>query len=171
MMGNSRGKCIFYNTDARFMARLSVDGSKQDMTFSACHIIQGHSKCGRMHGHNYSVSVSLEGELDKGLIMDFGPLKKAVRNICKEIDHRVLLPKYLVKIEGEQVNMDVDGKHYSFPFSDVVLLPLEVVSTELLAKWFLDRLVKDVEIPSGVARIGVRVDESEGQGAWAEQDL
>ena len=148
-----------------------MDGSKQDMTFSACHIIQGHSKCGRMHGHNYSVSVSLEGELDKGLIMDFGPLKKAVRGICKEIDHRVLLPEGLVKIEGEQVKMDVDGKHYSFPLSDAVLLPLEVVSTELLAQWFLDRLVENVNIPAGVARIAIRVDESEGQGAFAEREL
>ena len=153
------------------MVKITVDGSRQALTFSACHIIQGHTKCGRMHGHNYSVSVSLEGDVEHGLLMDFGPLKKAIRDLCNELDHRVLLPKSLVTVADGQTDMIVSGKIYSFPSGDVILLPVDVVSTERLSEWFLERIVSDVELPAGVHRVEVRVDEADGQGAITGQNL
>ena len=57
--------------------------------FSAAHTIKGHPKCGRMHGHNYKVVVTLSADtLDKnGMIMDFSEVKKVVHMVVDKLDH------------------------------------------------------------------------------------
>ncbi|HLE81832.1 MAG TPA: 6-carboxytetrahydropterin synthase, partial [Dehalococcoidia bacterium] len=34
--------------------------------FSAAHMLVGHPKCGRMHGHNYRVDVTVAADLHSG---------------------------------------------------------------------------------------------------------
>ncbi|NOY11686.1 MAG: 6-carboxytetrahydropterin synthase QueD [Archaeoglobi archaeon] len=59
--------------------------------FSAAHSIPGHEKCGRLHGHNFMVEVEIEGEVkENGMVMDFYDLKKLLREILSEFDHRIL---------------------------------------------------------------------------------
>lgn len=59
--------------------------------FSAAHSIPGHQKCGRLHGHNFKVEVEIEGEIkENGMVMDFYDLKKELKNILEELDHRIL---------------------------------------------------------------------------------
>ena len=48
------------------------------------HHLPGHSKCGRLHGHTYTIDVVIEGEKKGGMIVDFADLKTAVKN--KEIE-------------------------------------------------------------------------------------
>lgn len=67
--------------------------------FSASHILEGHpGKCGRLHGHNWSVEVEVEArELDRlGMAIDFAELKTATRQIVEAMDHRHLndLPEF-----------------------------------------------------------------------------
>ena len=152
------------------MVVIEVNGERQGLNFSACHVIQGHSKCGRMHGHNYFVSVKLEGDVKDGLLMDFGPLKEVVKAICREMDHRVLLPQHLTTTLKEEVVFETGGKRYTFPKEDVVLLPLEFISTEMLSQYFLKKIVENMDAPN-VNKITVRVDESLGQGAYSERTL
>jgi len=49
-------------------------------------------KCENVHGHNYRVRVTLEGqELDNiGLLMDFTHLKKVVREVSGTLDHQFM---------------------------------------------------------------------------------
>lgn len=61
--------------------------------FAAAHFLTHfHGKCERLHGHNYKVYAHARGEtLDEGgMMMDFGILKKALREVCAELDHRNL---------------------------------------------------------------------------------
>ena len=61
--------------------------------FAAAHFLQDyHGKCERVHGHNYRVLVHAQGEkLDEGgMLYDFSQLKKALRKVCDELDHRNL---------------------------------------------------------------------------------
>lgn len=59
--------------------------------FSAAHSIPGHEKCGRLHGHNFRVEVEIEGEVkENGMVMDFYDLKKHLREVLSEFDHRIL---------------------------------------------------------------------------------
>jgi 6-pyruvoyltetrahydropterin/6-carboxytetrahydropterin synthase len=61
--------------------------------FAAAHFLtRYHGKCERLHGHNYKVFVTAAGtELDDGgMLVDFGILKAALRNVVLELDHTSL---------------------------------------------------------------------------------
>lgn len=58
--------------------------------FSAAHFLsQYHGKCERLHGHNYRVRAFASGvDLDEsGMLLDFGVLKKHLRDVCEVLDH------------------------------------------------------------------------------------
>lgn len=61
--------------------------------FSAAHRIEGHPKCGRLHGHNYQVIVTIYGaSLPKdGMLIDYGELDKVCKPIIDEMDHRYIV--------------------------------------------------------------------------------
>src|SRR4028119_2002879 len=69
--------------------------TKDYLVFASAHFITfaGH-RCESLHGHNYRVGVVLEGALDEEswYVFDFGALKKIMRRLCDEIDHKGLLP-------------------------------------------------------------------------------
>jgi 6-pyruvoyltetrahydropterin/6-carboxytetrahydropterin synthase len=52
------------------------------------HYLPGHEKCGRLHGHTYTIDVIIEGEKKEGMILDFADLKGTVRRVLAEYDHR-----------------------------------------------------------------------------------
>jgi len=61
--------------------------------FAAAHqLTMVGAKCENMHGHNWKIEVHVTGEkLDKGgVIMDFGVIKKHVREIMSLLDHKYL---------------------------------------------------------------------------------
>ena len=62
-------------------------------TFAAGHALRGYKgKCENVHGHNYRVQVTVEGDrLDSiGLLVDFADLKKSIRGVVARLDHRFL---------------------------------------------------------------------------------
>ena len=64
-----------------------------DYSFSAGHSLRNYKgKCENVHGHNYKVRVSVEGEhLDAtGLLIDFADLRRAVKVIVDRLDHQFL---------------------------------------------------------------------------------
>jgi len=67
--------------------------------FEAAHDLPGHrGKCARLHGHSYTLEVTLRGpikdslhESDSGMVMDFEELSAIVRgSIIERLDHRYL---------------------------------------------------------------------------------
>jgi 6-pyruvoyltetrahydropterin/6-carboxytetrahydropterin synthase len=61
--------------------------------FASGHALRNyHGKCENVHGHNYRVQVTLNGEtLDQtGLLVDFVELKKVLGEIVERMDHRFL---------------------------------------------------------------------------------
>lgn len=61
--------------------------------FAAAHALRGYKgKCENLHGHNYRVRVTLEGErLDGiGLLVDFADVKKILHSVIERLDHRNL---------------------------------------------------------------------------------
>ncbi|MEM1577264.1 MAG: 6-carboxytetrahydropterin synthase QueD [Archaeoglobaceae archaeon] len=59
-------------------------------SFSAAHSIPGHKKCGKVHGHNFVVSVEVEGELKNGMVIDFFELKTHLKEVLEKFDHSML---------------------------------------------------------------------------------
>ncbi|MDR1776349.1 MAG: 6-carboxytetrahydropterin synthase QueD [Desulfovibrio sp.] len=62
--------------------------------FSAAHALRAYKgKCERVHGHNFSVELVVEGSVlsaDTALLLDFSVLKAVLREILAEFDHRLL---------------------------------------------------------------------------------
>ena len=50
------------------------------------------AKCENLHGHNWKIEVYVRGEKmdDAGVLMDFGIIKKQVREIMSMLDHKYL---------------------------------------------------------------------------------
>lgn len=71
-----------------FMFELSVE-----QTFAAGHALRNYKgKCENVHGHNYRVRVVVQGaELDhRGLLVDFGDIKKVMKKVIERLDHQFL---------------------------------------------------------------------------------
>lgn len=61
--------------------------------FAAAHNLRNfRGKCENLHGHNWKVEVVVRGRrLDEsGVVVDFGELKRATREILAEVDHQYL---------------------------------------------------------------------------------
>jgi 6-pyruvoyltetrahydropterin/6-carboxytetrahydropterin synthase len=52
------------------------------------HFLPGHPKCGRVHGHTYRVDVTIEGDHNQGMVVDFNDLKQSTREVLARYDHR-----------------------------------------------------------------------------------
>src|SRR5215216_3908951 len=101
-----------------------VHVSKDYLVFCAGHFItyQG-SKCETLHGHNYRASVWLSGPLDENFyVFDFTTLKRLMRRLVDELDHRMLLPLHnpLLELREEQDGIWVryQERRFFFPRSD-----------------------------------------------------
>ena len=61
--------------------------------FSSAHQLREYKgKCENLHGHNWKVKVTVKGEeLDQaGMLLDFGILKKHLKEILDYLDHQFL---------------------------------------------------------------------------------
>jgi 6-pyruvoyltetrahydropterin/6-carboxytetrahydropterin synthase len=61
--------------------------------FAAAHqLTMVGSKCENMHGHNWKIEVYVKGEKtdEAGVLVDFGVIKKHVREIMAMLDHKYL---------------------------------------------------------------------------------
>jgi 6-pyruvoyltetrahydropterin/6-carboxytetrahydropterin synthase len=64
-----------------------------EQTFAAGHALREYKgKCENVHGHNYRVQVTVEGErLNRiGLLVDFVEVKRIVRDIISRLDHQFI---------------------------------------------------------------------------------
>lgn len=152
---------------------LSIDGWSSGITFSACHVIPGHEKCGRLHGHTYAIHARIYGSQNRDMIiMDFLQIKSVLRSISESLDHKVILPEKssLMTVDvGKEVEVKFAKKHYVFPKEDVVLLNIENAAVEELARYVLSRVLKSIRLPENVSGIEIGVDEGKGQTAWTDR--
>src|SRR2546428_2626369 len=159
--------------------RVSV--TKDYLVFSSAHFITfaGH-RCEGLHGHNYRVKVTVDGALDEEawFVFDFVILKKIMKRLCDEIDHKVLLPlensKVQVVEEGESVRVAYEGKpRYVFPARDCSLLPIPNTTVEMLAELLVTRLRAELEKMGarGLTAVEMEIEENFGQSAVCRERL
>ena len=165
--------------DSPMKSPFRVHVYKEYLKFSAAHFIAYRGFREPLHGHNYQVSVRVDGELgEDGYVLDFGLVKKAAKRICDDLDERVLIPERsdcleITRNAGQVHARYEDGSTFSFPEKDTVLLPIVHSSAEELARYVLTRLraeLSDLE-RRGVRSIEVGVGEAPGQVAYCREDL
>ncbi|MFZ9594725.1 MAG: 6-pyruvoyl trahydropterin synthase family protein [Bdellovibrionia bacterium] len=158
----------------------SIILSKEAFKFSSAHMTvfpDGSKEA--LHGHNYQVEVEIQ-LLDTSLnqLISFSVFKEQIKQICQQWDEKILIaekcPFFQVRSQSAaEFEFILCQKRYLLPADEVVLLPLDNVTTETLAHEFCDRLVQVFEsnrLFAGVSGLKVRIDESRGQGAsvsWA----
>ena len=103
-------------------------------TFAAGHALRNyHGKCENVHGHNYRVQVTVEGERlnEAGLVVDFVELKRLMGRVIERLDHQFL--------------------------NDVAPFDILNPSAENLAKYFWDEISRDLkgDVPVRVSEVRV----------------
>ena len=115
--------------------------------FAAAHFLKDYNgKCENLHGHNYKVFAYVKGtELNEGgMLLDFSLLKKALKSVCKELDHTNLndmeifmnnpsaerIAMYIfnqIIVKMKENNIDLSSKKSS---ESAVLYAVDVFETE-----------------------------------------
>jgi len=155
---------------------IEIDGAHSGIRFSACHFIPGHEKCSKLHGHSYIVRARLEGDInEEGMIMDFVGIKRSLKTIAEEMDHKTLLPRNsdnvrVVRNEKE-VEVTTCNKRYVFPKEDVVILDIDITTAEEMSRLMAKKLLSSIKFPKNVKKLWVGLDEERGQTAWYYESL
>lgn len=154
-----------------------VHVTKDYLKFSAAHFIAYPGFREALHGHNYRISVAVEGSLgNQGYVVDFGVVKKIARRLCGRLDERTLIPMQsdclVIAERDKQVSVRYEDDEFSFPLSDCALLPIVHSSAEELARYLAGELRKELaaEKVDGITAVEVGVEESYGQAAYFRQE-
>lgn len=162
LLANVRGMSRFF----------SIEVAKDYFNFASAHfLIFPDGQRESLHGHNYQVSVTLEGEMDHaGVVLDFITFKPLVKQVCDALDHRTLIqtesPIIKVNRRGQEIEVRYKTQRLILPRQDVILLPLVNTSTELLAEHVANQLRREIrkKFPhSRIRNMEVGVEEARGQ--------
>lgn len=73
---------------------------KTSACFDSAHFLAGYEgKCANIHGHCWKIEAVISGEklnedgTERGMLVDFGEFKKAVRSLANEFDHTLIFEK------------------------------------------------------------------------------
>ena len=152
--------------------RFSIEIAKDYFNFASAHfLIFANGRREPLHGHNYQVSVGMEGELDQaGVVMDFITFKPLVKRVCDSLDHRTLIQTESDALRVRRRTKDVEifyrKQRLLLPRGDVILLPLKNTSTELLAEYLANQIRRGIQrqFPrANIRYMEVGVDEARGQ--------
>ena len=124
------------------MYRLKVKAA-----FDSAHFLSGYNgKCANIHGHRWTIEVEIKGrELQqsgekKGMLIDFGDLKKAVKDLADSFDHALIYESGSLRENTLSALMDENFRLIEVPFRP---------TAENFAKYFFDILSgKKLEIAS-----------------------
>ncbi len=152
------------------MRRIDVHGP--ELRFAAAHFTTFGGQCEPLHGHNYAVSVRLEGELTSdSWLFDFVELRRIVAALCHELDHTFLLPTenphLAVKRAQGHYEIAFGDRRYVIPESEVRALPIDNSTAERLAEWLGGRLAGDLRSrgAANLSHLTGTVEEAPGQSA------
>jgi 6-pyruvoyl tetrahydropterin synthase/QueD family protein len=147
---------------------VTVEGVR--LRFAASHMATLGADLEPLHGHNYIVRCRVEGDLTADRwVIDFSALKRLVREACEQLDHRFLLQRTSPLLEVEEGadswTIRFQSRSYVFPKSDVVPLPIENSTAELIAEWLADTVARGL-LEGGhtnIRQLSLDVEEMPGQ--------
>lgn len=157
-------------------ASFKVHVTKDYLKFNAAHFMAYKGFREALHGHNYRVSVEVEGDLGaQGYVLDFGVVKEVARRVCKRLDEKVLIPAQsdclTIREEAGQLIVRYERDEFRFPLSDVLLLPIVHSSAEELARYLVGEIRRELqsEHVDRIIAIQIGVEETLGQAAYCRE--
>jgi 6-pyruvoyltetrahydropterin/6-carboxytetrahydropterin synthase len=150
---------------------------KDYLKFNAAHFMAYRGFREALHGHNYRVSVEVEGELGgQGYVLDFAIVKQVARRVCERLDEKVLIPAHSnclrVREESGQVIVFYENDEFRFPRADVVFVPIVHTSAEELAQYLLGEIRRELQVDGidHIHAIQIGVEETPGQAAYCREE-
>ncbi len=110
-----------------------------ESSFDAAHFLTNYEgKCKNIHGHRWRVVAKIKGNLDNGMLVDFGILKADLKELCDYFDHTFIVEKNSLKKEL-----------FDLLNQEFVLRVVDFRTTaENFSKYFFDLLSKKYEVYS-----------------------
>ena len=154
------------------MQTTTIEISKEYLHFAAAHFtLFSDTERENLHGHNFQVTLDAEAAIaENGLTFDYNILKKALKQMCDDLDEQVIMPTRSphLKIETDEHYTYVmfNGERIPFLDRDLTLLPIRNVTVEELAHYLLETLLKREEIAVlDIHQMVLRC--ASGEGQWA----
>ncbi len=127
-----------------------------------------------LHGHNYSVEVTIDlKQIKLNEMIPFSSFKGAIKEICESWDEKLLLgsecPFFEIRQNaGNEIEFILCKKRYVLPRDEVILLKVDNITAENLAQEFCSQFIARIRTNNLIHKIDqiqIRIDESPGQGA------
>ena len=105
---------------------------KNEIQFDSAHYLSGYEwKCSNLHGHRYrlitkveSETLHEEGQL-RGMVDDFGNIKKVLKKIEKQFDHKLIVEE---NDDGIAVAKQLEQLHNGF---EILFVPYRPTAEEM----------------------------------------
>lgn len=111
--------------------------------------------CRNVHGHSYSMTVELGGELDaSGMLIDYFDIKSIVQPFIDEVDHAFLCDASDELIVTFLKQSGLKAVYVDFP-----------TTAENMAAWFFQRLADEFVMYKNIRDLRVSVAETESSNA------
>lgn len=156
--------------------------AKENMKFSSAHfLVFDENRAERLHGHNYRVRAAIYLPWihfsEQAYGVDFSLLKKIIKDHLDQWDEHILLPAarkdMKIQEKGKGLELLFRDREYLFPKDEVVLLPIQNTSVEMLSELLCESLGKAFA-PLGIRGLKIQVEETLGQSAeshWGDVGL
>ena len=161
------------------MQSTTIEISKEYLHFAAAHFtLFSDTERENLHGHNFQVTLDAEAPIaEDGLTFDYNILKKALKQMCDDLDEQVIMPTQSPHLQIESYDQYTyavfNGERIPFLERDLTLLPIRNVTVEELAHYLLDTLLKRQEIQAlDIQQMVLKCASGEGQWAsasWSNQ--
>jgi 6-pyruvoyltetrahydropterin/6-carboxytetrahydropterin synthase len=124
----------------------------KEFRFEMAHALYGYDgKCRNIHGHSYKLSVTVIGtpsvkssDPKKGMVIDFGDLKKIVaKEIIEKFDHALLLSAAIPeknKISARSLSDKIVFTPYQPTCENILIDISKIISKQIPAKYKLHNL-------------------------------
>ena len=154
------------------MQSTTIEISKEYLHFAAAHFtLFSDTERENLHGHNFQVTLDAEAPIaEDGLTFDYNILKKALKQMCDDLDEQVIMPTQSPHLQIESDDQYTyavfNGERIPFLERDLTLLPIRNVTVEELAHYLLDTLLKRQEIQAlDIQQMVLKC--ASGEGQWA----
>ena len=161
------------------MQSTTIEISKEYLHFAAAHFtLFSDTERENLHGHNFQVTLDAEAPIaEDGLTFDYNILKKALKQMCDDLDEQVIMPTQSPHLQIESDDQYTyavfNGERIPFLERDLTLLPIRNVTVDELAHYLLDTLLKRQEIQAlDIQQIVLKCASGEGQlasASWSNQ--
>lgn len=154
----------------------TIEIDKENIKFSAAHFtIFSAEERERLHGHNFSVYLSITVPVGpNGMCFSYKKLKDIIRAECDRLDEYTLIaadsPYLEISPQDKYYAINFNGEKMLLLQKDTLLLPVRNTTVEEFARYLLSQLLKDRDFIDqyDVRTLKIKVSSGPGQSGSAD---